>query len=106
MSRLIDADKLKKPIYAEDDNCTGDGMTYDEMAAYNDGIDIVWRRIESAPTVDVVPVVHGEWIVHNPDNPLTIYGECPFCHEEVGRKYNYCPNCGAKMHGLESANEH
>lgn len=57
MSRLIDADKLKKPIYAEDDNCTGDGMTYDEMDAYNAGINIAWSRIESAPTVDAVPVV-------------------------------------------------
>ena len=55
--RLIDVDKIKKPIYAEDDNCTGDGMTYDEMDAYNHGINKVWYEIKTAPTVDAVEVV-------------------------------------------------
>ena len=55
--RLIDADALKKPIYAEDDNITGSGMTYAEMDGYNDGIDAAWSRIENAPTIDAVPVV-------------------------------------------------
>ena len=27
--RLIDADRLDKPIYAEEDNITGSGMSYD-----------------------------------------------------------------------------
>ena len=50
--RLIDADALVKPSYAEDDNVVGAYMTYDEMDAYNEAIDIVWQRIENAPTVE------------------------------------------------------
>ena len=55
--RLIDADRLNKPIYAEEDNITGSGMSYDEICGYNDGIDIAWNKIDQAPTVDAVPVV-------------------------------------------------
>lgn len=32
-------------------------MTYDEMDGYNDGIDVTWRKVQNAPTVDAVPVV-------------------------------------------------
>ena len=65
--RLIDADRLNKPIYAEEDNITGSGMSYDEICGYNDGIDIAWNKIDQAPTIDAVPVVlckdckFGDW---------------------------------------------
>ena len=55
--RLIDADRLNKPIYAEEDNITGSGMSYDEICGYNDGIDIAWNKIDQAPTIDAVSVV-------------------------------------------------
>ena len=55
--RLIDADRLNKPIYAEEDNITGSGMSYDEICGYNGGIDIAWNKIDQAPTIDAVPVV-------------------------------------------------
>ena len=102
MSRYIDADNIRKPIYAEEDNCTGIGMTFDEMDAYNEGIDAVIRRIDSVPTADVKEVVHGEWIEG-------YYGiECSNCGREVvyregddGRwHYEYfCPHCGADLRG-------
>ena len=53
--RLIDADKLQKAIPAEEDNITGMGMTYDEMEAYNDGIDEQWKKIINAPTIQPEP---------------------------------------------------
>lgn len=65
--RLIDADRLNKPIYAEEDNITGSGMSYDEICGYNDGIDIAWNKIDQAPTIDAVEVVRckdckfGDW---------------------------------------------
>ena len=65
--RLIDADRLNKPIYAEEDNITGSGMSYDEICGYNDGIDIARNKIDQAPTIDAVPVVRckdckfGDW---------------------------------------------
>ena len=75
--RLIDADRLNKPIYAEEDNITGSGMSYDEICGYNDGIDIAWNKIEQAPTIDAVPVVRcrdckqGE--IDDPDFPDQYY---------------------------------
>lgn len=42
--RLINVDDLNKPIYAEEDNITGSGMSYDEIVGYNDGIDDAWGR--------------------------------------------------------------
>ena len=68
--RLIDADRLNKPIYAEEDNITGSGMSYDEICGYNDGIDIAWNKIDQAPTIDAVPVVRCEdckyYEIHKP----------------------------------------
>ena len=66
--RLIDADRLNKPIYAEEDNITGSGMSYDEICGYNDGIDIVWNKIDQAPTIDAVTVVRCKdckWFADN-----------------------------------------
>lgn len=53
----------------------------------------VWACIESEPTVDAVPVVHGRFVD----------AECSVCrwfgNIVETRHYNYCPNCGAKMDG-------
>lgn len=49
--RLVDADKISRVNYAEEDNLTGYGMTYDEMGAYNDGINDMYRLVKNAPTV-------------------------------------------------------
>lgn len=46
-------------------------------------------------TVDVAPVVHGRWIMHDDEFGLTC--ECSACHIETMGDGNYCPNCGAKM---------
>ena len=57
MNEYIDRTLLNKPIYAEDDNVTGFGMTEYEQDSYNEGIDVAWNRVLSAPTIDAVPVV-------------------------------------------------
>ena len=80
--RLIDADRLNKPIYAEEDNITGSGMSYDEICGYNDGIDIAWNKIDQAPTIDAVPVVRCEDCIRRYDTD-----ECPMCFLIEG---NYC----------------
>lgn len=49
--RLIDADKVCKAIYAEEDNCTGMGMTFDEMDAYNEGIDAMYSLVRGAKPI-------------------------------------------------------
>lgn len=60
--------------------------------------------IKSAPTEDVVPVVHAHWREFE-DYSGTVYPECSCCGlvwwlEEGTAEDNemyYCPKCGAKM---------
>ena len=82
--RLIDADRLNKPIYAEEDNITGSGMSYDEICGYNDGIDIAWNKIDQAPAIDAVPVVRCQDCIrrYNTD-------ECPMCFLIEGEYCEY-----------------
>ena len=82
--RLIDADRLNKPIYAEEDNITGSGMSYDEICGYNDGIDIAWNKIDQAPTIDAVPVVRCKDCIRRYDTD-----ECPICFLIEGKYYEY-----------------
>ena len=82
--RLIDADRLNKPIYAEEDNITGSGMSYDEICGYNDGIDIAWNKIDGAPTIDAVPVVRCKDCIRRYDTD-----ECPMCFLSEGKYYEY-----------------
>ena len=71
--------------------------------------------IEAVPTADVVEVRHGRWI----EDERTYPGPglknnlCSVCGEiagswkeglEPGRKWAYCPNCGARM-GKEDEHE-
>ena len=65
-----------------------------------------WRisdLIADAPTVDAVEVVHGRW---EPRTDVFGFVRCSVCHDcniyddwADGKKWNYCPNCGAKMDG-------
>ena len=82
--RLIDADRLNKPIYAEEDNITGSGMSYDEICGYNDGIDIAWNKIDQAPTIDAVPVIRCKDCIRQYDTD-----ECPMCFLIEGKYYEY-----------------
>ena len=72
-------------------------------------------RIVNAPTVDAVEVVHGRWVKHRPKleamrawhrqgigkamSENSIFWTCSCCEEWGTPRYNYCPNCGAKMDG-------
>ena len=61
------------------------------------------KLIADAPTVDAVEVVHGRW---EPRTDAIGFVRCSVCHDcniyddwADGKKWNYCPNCGAKMDG-------
>lgn len=65
----------------------------------------VIKVIESIPTVDAAPVVHGRW---SEKRWITDYDwgvinhrviVCSACKGEIsdGEQTRYCPNCGAKM---------
>ena len=56
--------------------------------------------IKAIPAVDVAPVVHGRWI----EKPFLLGTSnfCSVCDSFYGMphgKFNYCPNCGARMDG-------
>ena len=69
--------------------------------------------VNSVKTVDAVPVRHGKWIYGENERGYDGY-YCSKCCGHVRwygkaseqsinfiEKYNYCPNCGAKMDGAE-----
>lgn len=90
--RLIDADKL---LY--DDITDENGDTYMVVHA---------PRIDNAPTIEAVPVVHAEWkrtdITTEDGWAMYCCSNCNF-HTEyyyslyAKPEYNFCPNCGADM---------
>ena len=79
MARYIDLDD-DEIIY-----CGNDG----EYERYNIPTDV--------PTADVVERKNGDWT----DIGGIIRWGCPLCHHAYEIKYNYCPNCGARMEGKD-----
>ena len=60
-----------------------------------------WVEVQQA--ADVSPVRHGRWV----PTKAPFMNECEDCsvcgYRTVwGHRYNYCPNCGAKMDGGNS----
>lgn len=69
----------------------------DTVIRITDGIA---NEIETMPTVDAEPVLHGKWIF----NREMYSWECSECHYRTDSifdesKSNYCPNCGCEMDG-------
>lgn len=63
------------------------------------------------PTADVEPIKHGHWeVVSDGYGGKAYICECSECtdtvwvYKDADRKWNYCPNCGAKMDGEEQDN--
>ena len=77
MVRLIDADALAKELMHE-------------------GLGYQYNRVMHAPTVDAVPVMHGEWLDRDGGYQ---FGTCSVCGDRWGSigVMKYCPSCGAKM---------
>ncbi len=72
----------------------GKGILHEYTKQYRDTL---LRIINEQPTIEAVPVVHGEWISLEPEIGLF---ECSLCgHKILRAKCNYCPDCGAMMKG-------
>jgi hypothetical protein len=90
MARYIDADLIKEKLQRTIIN----GQT----TFINN---VLIGLLDKAPTEDVQKVKHGKWIWKE------LYGEvgymlvCSNCEESEGarERFDYCPNCGAKMDG-------
>ena len=108
--RLIDAGALIAKWEAECGGGTNKGTCFGDCFECNFPAAIL--DVKNAPTIDAVPVVHGEW-KHGKEVGKEFYngylrpfyedwhcGNCGVVFEQSGKpKYNYCPNCGAKMDG-------
>ena len=75
------------------------------LSVYGNGL--VNRKIAEAlknvPVEDVVPVVHGHWIIANSPTGLVdidrlVCSECGYKNYYFC-KFKFCPICGAKMDG-------
>ena len=101
--RLIDADALDAEMYHKSFE-VDDGRN-----VWNSGLWIRYKIFEEAlrdaPTVDAVPVKHGEWRktyldhVAFGERPSIFY--CSACCACSNVKTNYCPHCGAEMYEAE-----
>ena len=63
-----------------------------------------FAEIRKLPAADVVPVVHGKWLLDR--WPSWPHRECSRCKIMIPRTtevpdqyWQYCPNCGARMDG-------
>ena len=84
--RLIDADKFEVYSYTL--------ISPD----FEEGVWSVLEKLDAAPTIDAVPVRHGQWETNSakPDTLICSVCKCGFDmwkHDP----HNFCPNCGAKM---------
>lgn len=72
----------------------------------NAEVGILKEAIEAAYEEYTAPTLHARWILHNPGTMLD-YVVCTNCREISGVRNglasNYCPNCGAKMDGVDEA---
>lgn len=78
------------------------------IKSYSHSTDVAFdmeKHLGEIPTIDAVPVRHGEWIVHT--EVKNIYGgicvECPVCGDHFVvlnvSDEKYCRSCGTKMDG-------
>lgn len=102
MGRLIDADRLLEILEREE-------KYHSDFPQRADGVRDAIMDVISAPTVDVVPVMRGEWIEEN-TRPRSGVFYCSSCHRTCYDlqptrlkgwtkrcRYTFCPNCGADM---------
>ena len=77
--RLIDADELLTAFPVDDEPMVTKSC--------------IKMTIQHMPTIETK---QGKWICEL-INPLNAILCCSACGYATGTKYNYCPNCGAKM---------
>lgn len=75
---------------------SGCGMKYKAVSV---------EAIEKAPAVEAEPVRHGRWTFFKSIAGDEYTFKCSICNEWANQRYDYCPNCGAKMRGDNSVQE-
>ena len=89
MAEYIEREALYKEVTEKYHDINGGQYPFN-VVAYD-----MAQLVKSAPTADVVEVVHGEWV-----NYKAVHYKCSICGNRVGGKITkYCSECGAKMGG-------
>ena len=90
MSDLISRSALLEALKEEQN----DGAIGMDFYAFDD-------IVKEQPTIEAVPVVHGEWEVNgvNPHNMTIGNWRCTACDGISLKDSNFCPYCGAMMKG-------
>ncbi|MBR4955814.1 MAG: hypothetical protein IKY46_07875 [Clostridia bacterium] len=101
MTRYIDADARNESICRNCFHAYVCEKYNKNRDTYNNGCH--FANGHYVPTADVVEVRHGRWI-HKPveDDDTLILPHCSECNSVSARERNYCPNCGAKMDGVDA----
>lgn len=96
MVKYIKFDEAKKTLRDFIYECNASGMNPDLIR----GITYTMEWLDRIPLEDVAPVVNGRWISKN-TNGYDWTFVCSNCGYIDGYpfndRYNFCPNCGAKM---------
>lgn len=97
--RLIDADALAKSLEKEREYLINRGLVGAEDVICHHALPL----IENAPTIDALKAdrPRGEWIGNNLDGTFKVW-DCSECGIHMETRWNFCPNCGAKMDGERS----
>ena len=90
MARLIDADRIE---YID-----GHLIINEYLQDEYDGEFVDKYSIDNLPTIDAVPVRHGQWETNSDRSDTLICSVCK-CGFDMWKHdpHNFCPNCGAKM---------
>ena len=96
--RLIDADALIEDLRKDRESVYSHVFGHVACDSAEELAVDLEQTINNQPTIDSVPVVHGEW-----EFDISGVGHyyCSVCggRGDFYGKYNFCPNCGAKMDG-------
>ena len=80
---------------------------------YTNGFDECVDRVENFPSANVAEVKHGKWMKEDKGfgrdittlHLMRVYKYiCPLCGyntDNQASRFNFCPNCGARMNGEE-----
>ena len=111
MAEYKDVEQLKKQIadFKRAVNSV-EPMNSDYLTGYISALSVVEGEIAEQPAADVAPVRHAHWIPQFVSKRgLSDHFMCSECaessfasHKVRMIKYDYCPNCGAKMDGEDN----
>lgn len=92
MTEYINKNELLEELKYDRDNDGEIFHSHIEREIHDEKYDFAIDVIKYAPTVDVRSIIYSNWQTVN-----DLKYKCLKCGTYSTNKYNYCPNCGAKM---------